>query len=132
MLACGKVAPRYAYEMPRAMNELGYFTAAIAKLHYTPQRNAHGFQMALLDESGRAESIDFRSDYRSWFASQAPLLNPNTTGVGFNDYNAKAYVLPERWHPTQWTADCAVRFLDDYQRPEPFFSKVSFARPHSP
>ena len=132
MLAYGKVAGRYAYEMPTAMHELGYFTAAIGKLHYTPQRNAHGYQMALLDESGRVESVDFRSDYRSWFASQAPLLNPDATGVGFNDYNAKAYVLPERLHPTRWTGDCAVRFLEDYQRPEPFFLKVSFARPHSP
>ena len=132
MLAYGKVAGRYAYEMPTAMNGLGYFTAAIGKLHYTPQRNAHGYQMALLDESGRVEAVDFRSDYRSWFASQAPLLDPDATGVGFNDYNAKAYVLPERLHPTRWTGDCAVRFLEDYQRPEPFFLKVSFARPHSP
>jgi arylsulfatase len=132
MLAYGRVAPKYAYEMPTALNGLGYFTAAIGKLHYSPQRNVHGYRMALLDESGRVESVDFRSDYRSWFASQAPLLNPDATGVGFNDYNAKAYVLPERLHPTRWTADCAVRFLEDYQRPDPFFLKVSFARPHSP
>ena len=132
MLAYGRVAPKYPYEMPRALNDLGYFTGAIGKLHYSPQRNLHGYQMALLDESGRVESPDFRSDYRSWFASQAPLLNPDATGVGFNDYNAKPYVLPERLHPTRWTADCAVNFLEGYQRPEPFFLKVSFARPHSP
>ncbi|MGH9627077.1 MAG: sulfatase-like hydrolase/transferase, partial [Bryobacteraceae bacterium] len=87
---------------------------------------------ALLVVSGREQSVDFRSDYRSWFWSEAPGLDPDATGIGWNDYPAKAYVLPERLHPTAWTGDCAVRFLEDYNRPEPFFLKVSFARPHSP
>ena len=55
--------------MPRAMADARYHTCATGKLHYTPQRNTHGYHMALLDESGRSESIDFRSDYRSWFHS---------------------------------------------------------------
>lgn len=87
----------------------GYYTFAIGKLHYAPQRNLYGFHAALLDESGRVESPDFRSDYRSWFASQAPNLDPDATGIGWN----------------------AVRFLDTYNRPQPFFLKVSFSRPHS-
>lgn len=132
MLGYSKVAQRYPYEMPRAMADAGYHTCAIGKLHYTPQRNTHGYHTALLDESGRSESIDFRSDYRSWFYSQAPNLNPDETGIGWNDYPAKPYVLPERLHPTTWTADCAVNFLKTYASHQPFFLKVSFARPHSP
>jgi arylsulfatase len=132
MLGYGRVADRYPTELPRVLAASGYHTFAIGKLHYAPQRNLHGFQAALLDESGRVESPDFRSDYRSWFASQAPNLGPDATGIGWNDYTAKPYVLPERLHPTTWTADCAVRFLETYNRPQPFFLKVSFARPHSP
>lgn len=132
MLAYGRVANRYPYEMPRALASAGYYTYAIGKLHYTPQRNLHGYHGALLDESGRSESIDFRSDYRSWFYSEAPQLDPDATGVGFNDYNAKPYVLPERLHPTAWTGRAAAEFINGYQRREPFFLKVSFARPHSP
>lgn len=132
MLGYSRVAERYPVEMPRLMKAAGYFTMAVGKLHYTPQRNYHGYDLALLDESGRAESIDFRSDYRSWFHAQAPNLNPDATGVGWNDYKGKAYVLPERLHPTRWTADVAVSFLESWQRPGPFFLKVSFARPHSP
>lgn len=132
MLGYGRVAQKYPVELPRMMKEAGYFTAAVGKLHYTPQRNYHGYDLALLDESGRAESIDFRSDYRAWFYTEAPNLNPDATGVGWNDYKGKAYVLPERLHPTRWTADVATHFLENYQRPEPFFLKVSFARPHSP
>lgn len=132
MLAYGRIANQYPYELPRALGAAGYYTFAIGKLHYSPQRHLHGFHGALLDESGRVESKDFRSDYRSWFASEAPNLDPDATGVGFNDYNAKAYVLPERLHPTAWTGRAAAEFIASYQRSQPFFLNVSFARPHSP
>ena len=106
MLAYGRVASRYPYEMPRALASAGYHTFAIGKLHYSPQRNVHGYHGALLDESGRAESADFRSDYRAWFLSEAPNLDPDATGIGFNDYDAKAYVLPDS------TALIASTFID--------------------
>ena len=132
MLGYGRVAEKYPLEMPRALREAGYHTLGIGKMHYHPQRNPHGFHQMLLDESGRAESPEFRSDYRAWFWSEAPGLDPDATGISWNDHRSKIYVLPERLHPTRWTADVAVRFLEQYNRPEPFFLKVSFARPHSP
>jgi len=132
MLGYGRVAEMYPVEMPQLLRNAGYYTLGIGKMHWSPQRNLHGFHTTLLDESGRVETKDFRSDYRAWFASEAPNLDPDATGIGWNDNTAKPYVLPERLHPTRWTADCAVRFLDTYQRTEPWFLKVSFARPHSP
>lgn len=132
MLGYSRVAPSYPVEMPRVLGAAGYSTCGIGKMHWHPQRNTHGFHQVLLDESGRAESPEFRSDYRAWFASQAPLLNPDATGIGWNDYRGGEYRLPEYLHPTRWTGDCGTRFIEDYSRPEPFFLKVSFARPHSP
>ena len=132
MLRYAEVGARYPLEMPRALRDAGYYTTAIGKLHYHPQRNLHGYHQALLDESGRIESTDFRSDYRSWFWSQAPNLDPDATGIGWNDFDARPYALPERLHPTAWTGQTAAAWIDSYQRREPFFLKVSFARPHSP
>ena len=132
MLGYGRVAERYPHEMPVMLGEAGYFTCAIGKNHFHPQRNPHGYEQVLLDESGRSFSIDFRSDYRSWFWSQAPNLDPDATGIGWNDCLAGEYALPERLHPTAWTGDAAVRFLETFERNQPFFLKVSFARPHSP
>ncbi len=123
---------KYPQTKPQAMRDAGYYTMGIGKMHYNPQRALHGYHQVLLDESGRAATPEFRSDYRAWFYSQAPHLNPDATGVGFNDYPAKAYVLPENLHPTHWTGQSAVNFLNGYQGPDPFFLKVSFARPHSP
>lgn len=132
MLGYGRVALRYPVELPRALSEAGYYTLGIGKMHWHPQRNLHGFYQTILDESGRVESPEFRSDYRAWFWSAAPGLDPDATGIGWNDYPAKAYVLPERLHPTSWTGETAVQFIRTYARREPFFLKVSFARPHSP
>lgn len=123
---------RYPFTKPQALRDAGYYTMGIGKMHYHPQRSLHGFHRILLDESGRSESPEFRSDYRAWFWSQAPHLDPDATGIGWNDYPARPYVLPERLHPTAWTGQSAVNFLEGYQGPDPFFLKVSFARPHSP
>jgi len=132
MLGYGRVADRYENEMPQLLRDAGYQTFGIGKMHWSPQRNPHGFHRTLLDESGRVESAGFVSDYRQWFRQEAPDLNPDATGIGWNDYAAKPYTLPERLHPTCWMGDRAVEFLQGYGRPEPFFLKVSFARPHSP
>jgi arylsulfatase A-like enzyme len=61
-----------------------------------------------------------------------PSGNPHATGLGWNDHRGKAFVLPERLHATRWMGDTAVNFLKTYERPEPFYLKVSFIRPHSP
>ena len=132
MIGYGGVAKKYPFELPSAMNDAGYYTFVIGKCHYSPQRNLHGFQGALLDESGRAHTPGFVSDYRKWFKEQAPGKDPDATGIGWNDYRSKQYALPEELHPTRWTGDRAVDFISTYDKKEPFMLKVSFARPHSP
>jgi arylsulfatase len=132
MLGYGRVAGQYPFELPQALREAGYYLFGIGKMHWYPQKKLRGYHGLLVDESGRAETPGFVSDYRLWFRQQAPDLDPDATGIGWNDYRAKAYALPERLHPTTWTGDRAVEFIESYDRPEPFLLKVSFARPHSP
>lgn len=132
MIGYAKVAEKYDFEMPQALSDAGYYTLGIGKMHWSPQRTLHGFHRTILDESSREETIDFRSDYKSWFYSQAPNREIDETGIGWNDYRAAVYTLPEELHPTRWTGDTAVSFIENYNRPEPFYLKVSFSRPHSP
>lgn len=132
MLGYFKLAKEYKYEMPTMLSGAGYSTFAIGKLHYDLQRNLHGFDGALLDESGRVESPGFVSDYRVWFAKEAPGVNPDTTGIGWNDHRGGVYLLDEKLHPTTWTAEQSVKYIADYNSPKPMMLKVSFARPHSP
>lgn len=132
MIGYGRVAEHYSIEMPRLLREAGYYTFGIGKMHWFPQRALHGFHGTLLDESGRVQSPGFTSDYRKWFKEKAPDLNPDATGIGWNEYRSAVYALPEELHPTHWTGLTAAEFIRKYDRKEPLFLKVSFARPHSP
>lgn len=132
MLGFGRVAEKYDKEKPQMLRDGGYQSCAIGKCHFHPQRNGHGYHQMILDESGRVVDPEFKSDYRAWFETMAPNLDPDATGVGWNDYCGKAYVLPEELHPTRWTGDVAVNYLKGYDQEPPFFLKVSFSRPHSP
>lgn len=134
MLGYGRVGSRYRYEMPRMLGDLNYFSFGIGKMHWFPQKALHGFRGTLVDESGRVETDDFISDYRLWFQMQAPGLNPDSTGIGWNAHGAAAFALPEDLHPTAWTGKMACEMIRNYDKGnrQPLFLKVSFARPHSP
>jgi choline-sulfatase len=129
MLGYGKIAPHYPHELPQMLRDAGYYAVGIGKMHYDLRRNTHGFHETILDD---VREPGFASDYRQWFARNAPGQNPDATGIGANDHRAWPYVLPERLHPTRWTADEAVRLIEQYHDPAPLFLKVSFVRPHSP
>ena len=132
MLGYGNVAEHYRYELPQMLRDCGYFTLGIGKMHWRPQNALHGFHATILDTSGRVESPYFMSDYRKWMMMVAPGVNPDSTGIGWNEHAAATYKLPENLHPTKWTADVAVTTIQHYQGDKPLFLKVSFARPHSP
>ncbi|MBN1346056.1 MAG: arylsulfatase [Phycisphaerae bacterium] len=132
MIGYGRVSNRYPFKLPQALRDAGYYTFGIGKMHWHPQKTLNGFHGTLVDESGRRETPDFVSDYHLWFEKQAPGKDPNVTGIGWNDHRARVYALPEELHPTHWTGQMAVDFIEKYDRSEPFLLKVSFARPHSP
>ncbi|WP_299230391.1 arylsulfatase [uncultured Bacteroides sp.] len=134
MLGYGRVGSKYKYEMPAMLKENGYFTFGIGKMHWFPQKALHGFHGTLVDESGRVESEDFISDYRLWLQMQAPGINPDSTGIGWNDHGSGVYKLAEELHPTAWTGKMACEMIRNHKNGtnKPLFLKVSFARPHSP
>lgn len=132
LLGYKHVGTHYEREMPRMLTEAGYRTIGVGKMHYHPQRNKHGFETVLLEESKRSDPSGLLTDYRAWFREQAPDSDPDVTGIGSNSHRAAPYALPERLHPTRWTSDRAVEFLERYEEKRPFFLKVSFTRPHSP
>lgn len=132
MLGYGVVARTYKYELPQLLRECGYYTFGIGKMHWFPQKSLHGFHGTLVDESGRIEQDGYVSDYRDWFKLQAPGLNPDELGIGWNDHSGGTYPLDEKLHPTYWTGEMAVEFIRNYNLDQPLFLKVSFARPHSP
>ena len=132
MLGYGRVARKYKYEMPRMLREAGYYTFGIGKMHWFPQKALHGFNGTLVDESGRVEQDGYVSDYRDWFKLQAPGVDPDKTGIGWNEHRAGVYQLDEKLHPTYWIGETAIKLIKNYNQDKPLFLKVSFERPHSP
>jgi arylsulfatase len=144
MLGMTAMALEYPLEKPKALKAAGYYTATIGKQHFYPMRNPHGYERMILDEhcpcgngpqalvAAEKRGPIERTDYEAWFWSQFPAGNPHQTGLWWNDYLSKEFVLPENLHPTHWTGDTAVNFLNGWDGHQPFFLKVSFIRPHSP
>jgi arylsulfatase len=144
MLGMTAMALEYPLETPKALKAAGYYTATIGKQHFYPMRNPHGYDRMILDEhcpcgngpQALATAMKHgpveRTDYEAWFWSQLPAGNPHQTGLWWNDYPSKEFALPEQFHPTHWTGDTAVNFLNGWDGKKPFFLKVSFIRPHSP
>ena len=62
MLGYGRVAEQYSFELPQAMRDAGYYLFGIGKMHWHPQKKLRGYHGLLVDESGRAETLDFVSD----------------------------------------------------------------------
>ena len=58
-----------------------------------------------------------------------PSVDPMATGLTYNDYRGRTYVLPEYYHPTAWVGRTAVDFIQSYNRSQPFLLKFEFKFP---
>jgi choline-sulfatase len=124
------MALRWPFEQPRAMHDDGYYAMTIGKNHFHPMRNLHGYDRALIyDGTSYSDKVD---DYGQWLARVAPGVDEHSTGLGWNDRGGKPWPHADYLHPTSWTGQQAVDFINDYHLDRPFFLKVSFHRPHSP
>ena len=86
------ILPAGAKLTRRSVLKAGLATTALTKIVYT----SIAAEKRPNRESGRMPT----SDHRQWFKSVAPDLNPDATGIGWNDHRAKAYVLTKHLHPT--------------------------------
>ena len=133
MLGYGAIAHRYDFELPRAFSSNGFHAVSIGKDHFgwdsvNNEGINHGFDVTQLYDGLQGEF----DDYDEWFREKKPGVDPMATGLTYNDYRGRTYVLPEYYHPTAWVGRTAVDFIQSYNRSQPFLLKVSFHRPHSP
>jgi arylsulfatase len=106
--------------LPALLREQGYGTAAIGKLHFTPQRARHGFDETVLPD-----------DYYRAMAGQPQ--QPMRHGLGQNELYPGLATVPEAQTLTAWIADQCVQYIRDRRDPTvPFFLWASFSKPHPP
>ncbi|MYJ77097.1 MAG: sulfatase-like hydrolase/transferase, partial [Caldilineaceae bacterium SB0670_bin_27] len=108
--------------LPTCMSNLGYQTAAIGKMHFTPQRARHGFQEMILPE-----------DYYRHMARRGYDVQPMHHGLGQNELYPGMATVPEALTLTSWTAEQCVEYIRERRDPTlPFFLWCSFSKPHPP
>jgi len=125
--------PEFKYELPKLFTTAGYRTHAIGKNHFTPMRNTHGYQTVELEEAWYTTIKDAdKCDYTLWFEKNAPEKDINASGLHYTDHRGGVFTYAEDLHPTYWTAERAIQFLESYKKDKPWLLKVSFQRPHPP
>ncbi len=132
VLCYAPMATRYTHEKPRMFTVAGYRTHAVGKMHFAS--HDHGYESIILEEGWRAVTPEkFKCDYRRWFEANYPDKDVDITGLGYTDHRGgRTYPYDDALHPTYWTAERAIDFLNTYDGDRPWFLKVSFQRPHPP
>lgn len=108
--------------MPRVMNDLGYHTIAVGKMHFEPERARHGFQEMILPR-----------DYYNKMTKSGSPLQPMRHGLGQNELHPTMATVPEALTLTSYITEECVEYISNRRDPEvPFFMWCSYSKPHPP
>lgn len=118
--------------LPAAFARAGYQTQAVGKMHFFPQRRRYGFHDMVIEEEGRVLPGLYLDDYEMWLQGEGFAGEYHAHGVTNNEAGARVWHLPERAHPTNWTARECCRWLYRRDPEAPFFLWMSFSAPHPP
>jgi len=120
--------------LPGELRKSGYQTYHVGRdFHQHPRRKLYGFDDNELVTGPQHEHF---SEYQEWFARNCPPGSETQghwqSGIMHNDWTARPWHLDEHLHPTNWTVDRAMRFLQRRDPTRPFFLSVGFVAPHPP
>ena len=112
----------------RHLQDAGYYTAAIGKMHMMPKWGPFGLRYLDLVE-GKADRNNQYTDYvrgKGWEGRQHQPKGQ------FGPYGAYTSSLPAEETIDAFVGRRAARWLEEWQGEEPFFLWVSFSNPHFP
>jgi arylsulfatase A-like enzyme len=131
----------------RALQQAGYRTGLVGKMHLNPMRAQIGFAESLYSEHAMRRLVaagePVQDDYERWLAGFGLEDWQNTRRVParfreqFADFErhhgAQVWPYEERLHPISWVRDRAIEFLAAKASGKaPFCLAVSFRYPHGP
>ena len=135
----------YPTTLPGVLKNNGYRALAVGKDHFgfneTGDGRAilHGYDEGRIydAENGAKNNDDYQQFWFSKHGDEPPVKSDTPDYlIDYNTWRATDYVYDEADHPTTWTADRAIDYVDQFDfsssASESLFLKVSFHRPHSP
>ena len=116
---------------PEVLNDVGYYTAGIGKMHFYPWDTHHGLQYRVIAEDKRW--IHIRDDYYHFLRAHGERKYHGNEHEGYLE-NKGAIVnrLPWALSVDHFVGEEAVKFLETYGGDGPFAAMVSFPGPHCP
>ncbi|MBK1876446.1 sulfatase family protein [Pelagicoccus mobilis] len=113
------------------LNDLGYQTHGIGKMHFNKCKGDWGFQSREYSEELVGDSP--RDDYRDFLEENGygHVQDPH----GFRSeyyYLPQPSQLPDKLHNNAWVADRSIEFLKNRDKDKPFFLWSSWIKPHPP
>jgi arylsulfatase len=131
----GKMGVGYKHTLPGELANAGYHTHGVGVFGFFPRRILNGFHSTVLggSEVERDSQTGYISDYMQWFdKNKTGDYGITDHGIDCNSWMSRPYHAPEFLHPSNWTVNESLQFLQRRDPTKPFFLKTSFARPHSP
>lgn len=126
-------SPMHLQSIMQVLQEQGYNTHGIAKMHFNPENEAMwGFNSRDISEEG-ARQLTGRNDFHDYLDDNgySHVLEPQ--GIRSEMYYIpQPSQLPQEHHHTTWVADRAIDFLEQRDSEKPFFLWTSFIKPHPP
>jgi arylsulfatase len=123
--------------MPKLLNNGGYQTKVVGKMHTYPERCHYGFEQMLICEEGRRigqANNEFRGydDYENWMTEQGYPGQAFSHGMSNNGHSMTMWHLPDYLHPTEWIGTEACKSIKNRDWTRPLFLWTSFTAPHPP
>lgn len=120
----------FEHTLPDELRKAGYQTKLAGKIHSIPVRKSMGFEDMDQHEALSKHPDD---DYSRWLREQGDgRYDEISHGLGRNSWDPRPWHLSEHLHPTVWTTDRAIEFLERRDTTRPFFLNLSYVRPHTP
>jgi arylsulfatase len=116
---------------PEYLNEQGYYTAGVGKMHFYPWDISHGLQYRVIAEDKRW--LQIRDDYYHFLRARGHRKYHGNEHEGYYE-NRGAIVnrLPWELSVDHFVGTEACKFIDTYGGDGPFAMMVGFPGPHCP